>query len=79
MREALIEAASLLTALTTIGGLPTLMLEKSLQAQFLIPMATSITFGLAVATVIVLLWLPAILSLYESAHGVVVRRRGVAV
>jgi multidrug efflux pump subunit AcrB len=44
------------------------MAETSLQAQFLIPMATSITFGLATTTFIALLWLPAMLSLYESAH-----------
>ena len=75
VREALIEAACLrlrailLTSLTTIGGLSTLMAETSLQAQFLIPMATSITFGLATTTFIALLWLPAMLSLYESAHA----------
>jgi multidrug efflux pump subunit AcrB len=82
VREALIEAASLrlrailLTSLTTIGGLSTLMAEKSLQAQFLIPMATSITFGLATTTFVALFWLPAMLSLYESAHiGIVGRFR----
>ena len=58
--EALIEAASqrlravLLTSLTTIAGLAPLLLETSLQAQFLIPMATSIAFGLAFSTVLVL-------------------------
>ena len=81
VREALIEAACLrlrailLTSLTTIGGLSTLMMEKSLQAQFLIPMATSITFGLAATTFIALLWLPAMLSLYESAHAAMLRLR----
>jgi multidrug efflux pump subunit AcrB len=81
VREALINAACLrlrailLTSLTTIGGLSSLMLEKSLQAQFLIPMATSITFGLAATTFIALLWLPAMLSLYESAHDLLIRRR----
>jgi len=75
VREALINAACLrlrailLTSLTTIGGLSSLMLETSLQAQFLIPMATSITFGLMVTTVVALLWLPAMLSLYESFHA----------
>lgn len=74
VREALINAACLrlrailLTSLTTIGGLSTLMMETSLQAQFLIPMATSITFGLAATTFIALLWLPAMLSVYESGH-----------
>ncbi len=74
VKEAVVNAACLrlrailLTSLTTIGGLSTLMAEKSLQAQFLIPMATSITFGLAFTTVLALLWLPAMLSLYESGH-----------
>ena len=74
VREALINAACLrlrailLTSLTTIGGLSTLMMETSLQAQFLIPMATSITFGLAATTFIALLWLPAMLSFYVSGH-----------
>ena len=80
VREALIEAACLrlrailLTSLTTIGGLSSLMMERSLQAQFLIPMATSITFGLAATTFIALLWLPAMLSLYESVHARLIRR-----
>jgi multidrug efflux pump subunit AcrB len=82
VREALINAACLrlraimLTSLTTIGGLSTLMAETSLQAQFLIPMATSITFGLALTTVVALLWLPAMLSFYESGHGRVMRLLG---
>jgi len=79
--EALEEAAVqrlravLLTSLTTIGGLMPLMFETSLQAQFLIPMATSISFGLAYATFLVLFIIPALLSLLESAHA---RRRAVA-
>lgn len=82
VREALINAACLrlrailLTSLTTIGGLSTLMMETSLQAQFLIPMATSITFGLATTTFIALLWLPAMLSLYESGHVRLMRLMG---
>jgi multidrug efflux pump subunit AcrB len=73
--QAVVEAACLrlrailLTSLTTIGGLAPLMLETSLQAQFLIPMATSISFGLMVTTVVALLWLPAMLSVYESFHA----------
>nr|WP_206199271.1 efflux RND transporter permease subunit [Parasulfuritortus cantonensis] len=81
VRDALINAACLrlrailLTSLTTIGGLSSLMMERSLQAQFLIPMATSITFGLAATTFVALLWLPAMLSLYESAHALIMRIR----
>ena len=58
--------AVLLTSLTTIGGLTPLMFETSLQAQFLIPMAVSIAFGLAVATFLVLLLVPALLCLHEA-------------
>ncbi|MEN8720630.1 MAG: efflux RND transporter permease subunit, partial [Oceanococcaceae bacterium] len=58
--------AVLLTSLTTIGGLIPLMFETSLQAQFLIPMATSIVFGLALATLLVLVLVPTLLSLYEQ-------------
>ncbi len=51
--------AVLLTSLTTIGGLTPLLFEKSLQAQFLIPMAVTIVFGLATATLLVLFLVPA--------------------
>ena len=72
-QQAIIEAASqrlravLLTSLTTIGGLTPLLFETSLQAQFLIPMAVSISFGLMFATALVLLVIPAMLSVHESA------------
>jgi multidrug efflux pump subunit AcrB len=74
-RQAIIEAATqrlravLLTSLTTIGGLTPLLFETSLQAQFLIPMAVSISFGLMFATALVLLVIPAMLSVHESAAG----------
>lgn len=58
--------AVLLTSLTTIAGLLPLLFETSLQAQFLIPMAVSISFGLAFATFLVLLLVPTLLSLHES-------------
>jgi multidrug efflux pump subunit AcrB len=51
--------AVLLTSLTTIGGLLPLMYEKSLQAQFLLPMAVTIIFGLAMSTLLVLFLVPA--------------------
>jgi multidrug efflux pump subunit AcrB len=61
----------LLTSITTIAGLSPLMLETSFQAQFLIPMAVSIVFGLALATVLTLILLPTIYLLYEDARGVI--------
>ncbi|MCV6639267.1 efflux RND transporter permease subunit [Candidatus Albibeggiatoa sp. nov. NOAA] len=72
VRLALIEAACqrlravLLTSLTTIFGLTPLLFETSLQAQFLIPMATSISFGLMFSTILVLIALPSLLHLYEE-------------
>ena len=58
--------AIFLTSITTIAGLAPLMLEKSLQAQFLIPMAISISYGIAVATVLTLFMLPIFLSFSNS-------------
>ena len=52
--------AVILTSLTTIGGLAPMMLETSLQARFLIPMATTIVFGLLVVTLLVLFLVPAL-------------------
>ena len=82
VREALVEAscqrlrAVLLTSLTTIAGLTPLLFETSLQAQFLIPMANSIAFGLAFSTVLVLLVVPALLSLHEDIARFLGRLRG---
>ncbi len=72
VREAIVEAACqrlravLLTSLTTIAGLLPLLFETSLQAQFLIPMAVSISFGLAFGTFLVLLLVPTLLAGLEG-------------
>ena len=72
--EALVEAACsrlramLLTSATTVVGLGPLIFETSLQAQFLIPMAVSLAFGVGFATVLVLIFTPALLSVHESLH-----------
>ena len=72
VNEAIIQASSsrlravVLTSMTTIAGLTPLLFETSIQAQFLIPMAVSITFGLAFSTILVLLVIPAMLSIIES-------------
>ena len=72
VQEAIVEAACqrlravLLTSLTTIAGLLPLLFETSLQAQFLIPMAVSISFGLGFATFLVLLLVPTLLAALEG-------------
>jgi len=70
--EALIQAgksrfrAIFLTSLTTIAGLAPLLLEGSRQAQFLKPMAISISYGIGIATVLTLVMLPLLLSVSNS-------------
>jgi multidrug efflux pump subunit AcrB len=69
MMEALADAGRsrfrpiLLTSVTTFAGLAPLLLNKSRQAQFLIPMAISVAFGLLAITFILLILLPALLVL----------------
>ena len=50
----------LLTSLTTFMGLLPLMLEKSVQAQFLVPMAISLAFGVVFATLLTLVLVPSL-------------------
>lgn len=75
IHEAVVEAACqrlravLLTSLTTIGGLTPILFETSLQAQFLIPMATSIVFGLAYGTLLILIVVPSLLTIVEGGRS----------
>lgn len=68
--EALLESGRrrlrpvLLTSATTVAGLLPILLEDSLQAQFLIPMANSLCFGLMLSTVLVLILVPTFYSIY---------------
>ena len=63
-----------LTSLTTIGGLLPLLFEKSFQAQFLIPMAITLVFGLMATTFLVLLLIPSMIAI-QGDVGYRVRRR----
>ena len=56
-----------LTTITTCAGLAPLILERSFQAQFLIPMAITIAYGLMVGSVILTLVLPVFLSTFNRA------------
>lgn len=55
--------AVILTSLTTIGGLTPLLFERSFQAQFLVPMAITLVFGLMVTTFLVLLVIPSMIAI----------------
>lgn len=61
----------LLTSLTTFVGLAPLMLEKSTQAQFLIPMAISLGFGILFATLVTLLLVPVSYLILEDLRSLV--------
>jgi multidrug efflux pump subunit AcrB len=73
LRAALREAGCLrfrpvmLTSITTIGGLLPLLLEKSFQAQFLVPMATALAFGLMMTTLLVLILVPVMYSFFGTS------------
>jgi multidrug efflux pump subunit AcrB len=68
--EAVEEAGSrrfrpiLLTSLTTIAGLGPILKETSYQAQYIIPMVATLVFGVAGATILVLLLVPACYGIY---------------
>ena len=62
----------LLTSLTTIGGLSALMFETSLQAQFLIPMAATIVFGLGVTAFLVLVIVPSMMGISNDFSNFVI-------
>ena len=55
-----------LTSLTTFVGLLPLLLERSFQAQFLVPMAVSLAFGVLFATAITLLLVPSLYAILND-------------
>ena len=58
--------AIVLTSLTTAAGLMPIMTETSTQAQFVIPMAISIAFGIVFATVITLFLIPCLYVILDD-------------
>ena len=56
----------MLTTLTTFFGLVPMLLERSLQARFLIPMAISLAFGVLFATCITLILVPSLYMIFED-------------
>ncbi len=81
LREAALEAGGrrfrpiMLTSVTTFVGLLPLMLDRSLQAQFLIPMAVSLAFGVLFATAITLYLIPCALLTADDLGRVVLKLR----
>jgi multidrug efflux pump subunit AcrB len=66
----------ILTSLTTFVGLLPIMSETSVQAQFLIPMVTSLSFGVLFATGVTLVLVPALYLIAEDARALRARSFG---
>ncbi|MFN9327058.1 MAG: efflux RND transporter permease subunit, partial [Flavobacteriales bacterium] len=58
----------LLTSITTVAGLLPITLNKSFQAQFLVPMAITVAYGLAIATFVTLIVLPVLIAALNEAR-----------
>lgn len=77
VQDAIIKAGKMrlrpiiLTTVTTSFGLFPLILEKSFQAQFLIPMAISLAYGVAFGTVFILLFFPALIMVLNDFRRII--------
>ena len=60
-----------MTSLTTVAGLLPLISETSLQAQFLIPMATSIAFGVLFGTFFILFFYPSAILIWNDFFRII--------
>ena len=69
--------AIMLTTMTTFAGLTPLLLEKSMQARFMLPMAVSLAFGVVFATFITLVLIPAFYLIIEDFHDLPGKLKGI--
>ncbi len=82
IREAAIEAAKsrfrplFLTTVTTFAGLMPLILESSPDAQFLVPMAISVAYGILFGSIFILLTMPIQIMLFNRLHLAIKRLFG---
>lgn len=80
LKDALLQAtqarfrAVMLTSLTTIAGLTPLMFEASTLSMYTAPISVTICFGLAFATLLVLVVIPALVLLLENAKAALTQR-----
>ena len=74
VKDAIVEAGKIrlrpiiLTSITTTIGLFPLILAKSVQAQFLIPMAISLAYGVAIGTIFILIFFPVLIMLLNDVR-----------
>ena len=62
-----------LTTATTFGGLMPIIFERSLQAQYIIPMAVSLGFGILFSTSIILMLVPCLYVMLDDVHRLIAR------
>ncbi|MDP4537351.1 efflux RND transporter permease subunit [Alkalimonas collagenimarina] len=80
IRQAVEEAGTMrfraivLTSTTTFLGLTPIVLERSLQAQIVVPMAVSLAFGILFATIITLVLIPALYVILEDVKNLFRRK-----
>jgi multidrug efflux pump subunit AcrB len=74
VKDAVVEAGKvrlrpiILTSITTSVGLFPIILEKSVQAQFLIPMAISLAYGVFIGTIFILIFFPILIMLLNDVR-----------
>ena len=74
-REAIVEGAKgrfrpiFLTSLTTFLGFTPLILERAIQAQFLVPFAASLGVGILIITAILMVLVPALMAIYLRVNS----------
>ncbi len=69
--------AIILTSLTTFIGLMPIMFETSLQAKIVIPMAISLAFGVAFATIVTLIFIPCFYVILEDIKRIIPKSRSI--
>ena len=64
-----------MTTITTFGGLLPLIFERSLQAQYIIPMTISLGFGILFASAIILILVPCLYLFFGDINNLLLRRK----
>ena len=81
VKDAVVQAGSrrfraiILTSLTTFIGLVPIMFESSMQAKIVIPMAISLAFGVAFATVVTLILIPCLYVILNDVKTMIISKQ----
>jgi len=67
----------LTSATTFIGLVPIIFFETSAQAQIVIPMAVSLSFGVLFATIVTLVFIPSLYMIIEDIRNLFSKKKGI--